>query len=92
MIDYSIVSSNTFDILSAFRIIEADRLFSDGHSLRRVDLRTCCNPPTVEHPCIRNKPQSNFIKPSEFGRFMTNFDQNKANDILSVLESCDTES
>ena len=92
VIDYSIVSSNTFDILSDFRIIEVDRLFSDGHSLLRVDLRTRCNPPTVEHPYTRNKPQSNFIRPSELERFMINFDQNKANDILSVLESCDTES
>ena len=73
------------------KTIEVDRLFSDGHSLLRVDLRTRCNPPTVEHPCSRNKPQLNFIKPSEFERFMINFDQNKANDILSVLESCDTE-
>ena len=66
VIDYSIVSSNTFDILSDFRIIEVDQLFSDEQSLLRVDLRTRCNPPTVEHPCTRNKPQSNFIKPSKF--------------------------
>ena len=66
VIDYSIVSLNTFEILSDFRIIEVDRLFSDGHSLLRVDLRIRCNPPKVEHPYTRNKPQSNFIKPSEF--------------------------
>ena len=49
VIDYSIVSSNTFEISSDFRIIEVDRFFSDGHSLLRVDLRTRCNPPTAEH-------------------------------------------
>ena len=81
----SIVSSNTFEILSDFRIIEVDRLFYDGHCLVRVDLRKRCNPPKVEHPCTRNKPQSNFIKPSEFERFMKYFDQNKDNEILSEM-------
>ena len=38
VLDYAIVSSNVFEILSDFWIKEVDRLFSDGHSLLSVDL------------------------------------------------------
>ena len=85
VIDYSIVSSNTFDILSDFRIIEVDQLFSDEQSLLRVD---------CAHAVIRRR-LSILVQETNHSRILLspqNFDQNKANDILSVLESCDTES
>ena len=43
VLDYAIVSSNVFEILSDFWIKEVDRLFSDCHSLLSVSLHVRYN-------------------------------------------------
>ena len=89
VIDYTLVSSKTLGILSDFQIIEVDRLFSDGHSLLKVDID------------IQYKKQDNnvehagpvtHIKPTEYDTFAFNFDQDKVSEILSLFDSCNDNS
>ncbi|MCG7875884.1 MAG: reverse transcriptase family protein [Candidatus Thiodiazotropha endolucinida] len=89
VIDYALVSSKTLSILSDFQILEVDRLFSDGHSLLKVDISMTYKKQTNNAERGRS---TTYIKPSEFDTFALNVDQGKVNEIALLLDSCNSNS
>lgn len=91
VIDYILVSTKTFDILLNFQITDLDRLFSDGHSLLTLTIRTqyCKIQDTKE--CNTSNPLT-FIKPTEYQCFFENFSQRSAEQILHTIQSCNSDS
>ena len=87
VIDYALASSDTFEILLDFEVVEVDRLFSDGHSLLALDLQT--HSLNLPNPLEKNISQHTYIKPSEYECFVQNFDETKIANIVTELQTCD---
>ena len=87
VIDYALASSDTFEILLDFEVVEVDRLFSDGHSLLALDLQT--HSLNLPNPLEKNISKHTYIKPSEYECFVQNFDETKIANIVTELQTCD---
>ena len=84
VIDYSLISAKTFEIVHDFKITDVDRLFSDGHSLLTVEIQVQNNRRDVHAQSTTSR--AIFIKPTEFDTFISNFEKINVTEILERIQ------
>ncbi|MCG8034442.1 MAG: reverse transcriptase family protein [Candidatus Thiodiazotropha taylori] len=88
VIDYVITSSKGIKFAQNFKITELDSLFSDGHALLTLDLRTVHtipNQPTYQ----QHEGPIKRINPTEYECFKNGVDTSKLLDINMLLSNAD---
>ena len=89
VIDYAITSTKAIQFLKNFKISKLDSLYSDGHSLLSLDIRT--HPPlqrTLESQQSFDGPISR-INPEEFDCFKNGINLQKIDQLRNTLENQD---
>ena len=87
VIDYAITSSKGVEFLQNFCITEVDRLFSDGHALLSLKIKTAEHKlPRILTPDPQSVPLSN-IKTSEFDCFANNINCKEVEQVMILLEN-----
>lgn len=86
LIDYALVSGKTFNVLFDFQITEVDRLFSDGHTLLTLDVKTNTQNKR-DKPERPTRNSTTYINLSEYEQFINSLDQSKVEHIADMLRS-----
>ena len=88
VIDYAMASSQGIEFAQNFKITDVDSLFSDGHALLSLDIRTNATAPNPPNYHQHMGPIRN-INPHEYECFKTGIDESKLEGIKELLENAE---
>ena len=85
LIDYTLCSAESFEILNDFEVIELDSVFSDGHALLEWSIK-CNNPINDVAPKSVFEPKFIWSENSK-NNFIDNIDQNEIRRLQAKLDN-----
>ena len=88
VIDYAMASSQGIKFAQNFKITDVDSLFSDGHALLSLDIRTNATAPNPPNYHQHMDPIRN-INPHEYECFKNGIDKSKLEGIKELLENAE---